>query len=98
VAAVCALPKQPPLVLARLFANSVAPAERHAFCSSIQTQLELLVPRRMIMDLLWALAVVLVVAWLAGFTVLHVTSGLLHLLLVFAVIAVVVRLVSGRRV
>lgn len=50
------------------------------------------------MDLLWALVVVLVVAWLAGFTVFHVTSALLHLLLVFAVIAVVVRLVSGRRV
>lgn len=50
------------------------------------------------MDLLWALVVVLVVAWLFGFTVFHVTSGLLHLLLVFAVIAVVVRLVTGRSV
>lgn len=50
------------------------------------------------MDLLWVLAVILIIGWLAGFTVLHVTSGLLHLLLVFAVIAVVVRLVSGRRV
>jgi hypothetical protein len=30
--------------------------------------------------------------------VFHVTSALLHLLLVFAVIAVVVRIVSGRRV
>lgn len=50
------------------------------------------------MDLLWILAVILVAGWVFGFTVFHVTSGLLHLLLVVAVIAVIVRLVSGRRV
>jgi uncharacterized membrane protein YfcA len=50
------------------------------------------------MDLLWILALILVVGWVFGFTVFHVTSGLLHLLLVVAVIAVVVRLISGRRV
>jgi hypothetical protein len=50
------------------------------------------------MDLLWVLAVILVIGWLFGFTVFHVTSGLLHLLLVIAVIVVIVRLVSGRSV
>ena len=50
------------------------------------------------MNLLWILALVLVVGWVFGFTVFNVTSGLLHLLLVFAVIAVVANLVSGRRV
>jgi hypothetical protein len=50
------------------------------------------------MDLLWTLAVILVVMWVLGFGVLHVTSGLLHLLLVLALIAVVFRLVSGRRI
>ncbi|MDQ6827878.1 MAG: lmo0937 family membrane protein [Gemmatimonadota bacterium] len=43
------------------------------------------------------LAVVLVVLWLLGFVVLHVGGGLIHLLLVLAVIVVVYRLVTGRR-
>ena len=50
------------------------------------------------MNLLWALAVILLVMWALGFGVYHVTGGLIHLLLVLAVIAVVVRLISGRRV
>jgi hypothetical protein len=50
------------------------------------------------MDLLWGLAVVLVIMWMLGFTVFHVAGGLIHLLLVVALIVVVVRLVSGRRV
>lgn len=50
------------------------------------------------MDLLWIVALILVAGWVFGFTVFHVTSGLLHLLLVVAVIAVIVRLVSGRRI
>jgi hypothetical protein len=52
----------------------------------------------MAVNLLWAVAAVLLIAWVFGFTVLHVSSGLLHLLLVVAVIAVIVRLVSGRRI
>jgi hypothetical protein len=50
------------------------------------------------MDLLWALAAVLVVMWLLGFGFFHVTTALVHLLLVVALVAVVVRLVTGRRV
>jgi hypothetical protein len=52
----------------------------------------------MIMELLWVLAVILFVAWAFGFAVFHVTSGLIHVLLVLAVLAVIVRLVSGRRI
>ncbi len=47
------------------------------------------------MNLLWAVAVVFFVLWLLGFTAFHVASGLIHILLVLAVVAVVVRLVSG---
>jgi hypothetical protein len=50
------------------------------------------------MDLLWALAVVFVVLWGFGFFAFHVTGGLIHLLLVVALVAVVFRLVTGRRV
>jgi hypothetical protein len=43
------------------------------------------------------LAVVLVVMWVLGFAAFHVTSGLIHLLLVVALVVVVVRLVAGNR-
>ncbi|MGO9838254.1 MAG: lmo0937 family membrane protein [Polyangiaceae bacterium] len=49
------------------------------------------------MDLLWALAFVFIVLWMLGFFAFHVRSGLIHLLLVIAVVAVVFRLVTGRR-
>lgn len=44
-----------------------------------------------------ALAGVLLVAWLLGYRVYPVGGGLIHLLLVFALIAVVWHFVSGRR-
>ncbi|MDB5686340.1 MAG: family rane protein [Rhizorhabdus sp.] len=43
------------------------------------------------------IAAILVVLWLAGFLAFHVAGGLIHLLLVLAVIAIVVHLVTGRR-
>ena len=50
------------------------------------------------LNLLWAVAVILFVMWLLGVG-LHVASGgLIHLLLVVAVIVIVVRLVTGRGV
>ena len=47
-------------------------------------------------DMLWAIAVVLLVLWLLGFMT-HVGGGLVHLLLVIAVIAVLIRVIQGRR-
>ncbi len=44
------------------------------------------------------LAAVLVILWLLGFTVFHVAGGLIHLLLLLAVISLVWHLVSGRKV
>ena len=43
------------------------------------------------------LAVVLVLLWLGGFVVLHVSSFLIHLLLLFAVISFVAHLFTGAR-
>jgi hypothetical protein len=48
--------------------------------------------------MLFTLAVVLIILWALGFLAFHVTSGLIHLLLVIAVIVIVVRLVTGRKV
>ena len=54
-------------------------------------------PPRVYISMLEAIIVILVVLWLLGFG-LHVGGGLIHLLLVVAVIVLVFRLLSGRRV
>jgi hypothetical protein len=46
--------------------------------------------------MLWTIAVILVILWLLGFG-FHVAGGLIHLLLVVALIVVVIQLVTGRR-
>ena len=43
------------------------------------------------------LAVVLLIAWVLGFVVFHVAGGLIHLLLVVAVVMFLFNLISGRR-
>jgi membrane protein DedA with SNARE-associated domain len=43
------------------------------------------------------LAVVLLIAWLLGFVVFHVAGGLIHLLLVIAVVVFLFNFISGRR-
>ncbi len=44
-----------------------------------------------------ALFAVLVVLWLMGFLAFHVAGGLIHLLLIFAVISLVLHFVRGSR-
>ncbi len=46
--------------------------------------------------MLWTILVVLLILWLLGFG-LHVGGGLIHLLLVVAVVVLIYNLVSGRR-
>lgn len=50
------------------------------------------------MNLLWALAVIFLVMWLLGFAMHFTLGGLLHLLLVLAIISVLVRIIMGRRI
>lgn len=45
--------------------------------------------------LLYIVAIVLVIGWALGFFVFQ-TSGIIHILLVIAIIAVLLRLISGR--
>ena len=47
--------------------------------------------------MLWTIVVLLLILWLLGFT-LKVTGALIHVLLVVALVIVVVRLLSGRRI
>jgi hypothetical protein len=46
--------------------------------------------------MLWTIFVVILVLWLLGFT-LHLGGGLIHLLLVIALIVLVFNLITGRR-
>jgi hypothetical protein len=43
------------------------------------------------------LFIILLIAWIGGFTVFHVAGGLIHLLLVLAVISLILHFVLGRR-
>jgi len=46
--------------------------------------------------MLWTIFVILVVLWLLGFS-LHIGGGLIHILIVVAVIVLIINLISGRR-
>jgi Family of unknown function (DUF5670) len=43
------------------------------------------------------IAILLAILWACGFLMFHVASGLIHLLLLFAVISLVIHLFSGAR-
>jgi hypothetical protein len=47
--------------------------------------------------MLFTLAAVLFVLWILGFGVFHVAGGLIHILLVLAVISLLWQLIAGRR-
>ena len=47
--------------------------------------------------MLWTIFVVVLVLWLLGFS-FHIAGGLIHLLLVLALIVLIFNLVTGRRV
>jgi hypothetical protein len=48
-------------------------------------------------NLLYVIAVVLLIAWAIGFFGYSV-GGIIHILLVIAIIAVIVRIIQGRRI
>jgi hypothetical protein len=48
--------------------------------------------------MLWTIAVILIALWLVGWVGFHVMGGFIHILLVVAIIAVLVRIIQGRRV
>ena len=48
-------------------------------------------------NLLWLIIVILVILWLGGFA-MHIGGGLIHILIVIALILLIVRLATGRRV
>lgn len=47
--------------------------------------------------MLWTIALILIVLWVLGLVSSYTMGGLLHILLVLAVVVVLVRLIQGRR-
>jgi Family of unknown function (DUF5670) len=48
-------------------------------------------------NLLYILAVILIIGWLVGFFAFH-AGGLIHALLVIAVIAILLRIIQGKKI
>ncbi len=48
--------------------------------------------------MLWTIFVILLVLWLLGMVSSYTMGGFIHILLVVAVVVLIIRLVSGRRV
>jgi hypothetical protein len=46
--------------------------------------------------MLWTICVILLILWLLGF-LSHVGGGLIHILLVIAIVVVLIRVIQGRR-
>jgi hypothetical protein len=48
--------------------------------------------------MLWTIAVVLLILWVLGFVTSNTMGGLIHVLLVVAIIVVLIRVIQGRKV
>ena len=48
------------------------------------------------MDLLWTIAVILVILWLLGMVSSYTLGGFIHILLILAVVAILIRIIQGR--
>lgn len=81
----------------RIFFHDVliVPATRAIESGSTGTNLGKKLSMAGLANLIWTLIVILVVLWLIGF-LLHIGGGLIHLILVVAVILLIVNLLTGR--
>ena len=48
--------------------------------------------------MLWTIAVILIVLWALGMATAYTASGLIHVLLLIAIVVVVIRVIQGRQV
>ena len=49
------------------------------------------------LNLIWVIAIILVVLWGLGLATSYTMGGLLHILLVLAIAAIIARVIMGRR-
>ena len=48
--------------------------------------------------MLWTICVILIIMWLLGMVTSYTMGGLIHILLVIAIIVVLVRIIQGRKI
>lgn len=48
--------------------------------------------------MLWTIAIVLLILWALGIATAYTVGGLIHILLVVAIVAVLIRVIQGRRI
>jgi hypothetical protein len=48
--------------------------------------------------MLWTICMILIILWLLGMVTSYTMGGLIHILLVIAIIVVLVRVIQGRKV
>jgi uncharacterized protein DUF5670 len=48
--------------------------------------------------MLWTIALILIVLWVLGLVSSYTMGGLLHILLVLAIVVVLIRVIQGRRI
>jgi hypothetical protein len=49
------------------------------------------------MDLLWTIAIILVLLWALGLVTSYTLGGFVHILLVLAIVVILIRVIQGRR-
>ena len=47
--------------------------------------------------MLWTIAVILLILWVLGLVTSHAMGGLIHILLVIAIVVILIRIIQGRR-
>ena len=47
--------------------------------------------------MLWTIGIILLILWLLGLITAHTFGGVIHLLLVIALVVIVINLIQGRR-
>lgn len=48
--------------------------------------------------MLWTIAVILIILWLLGMVSSYTMGGIIHILLVIAIVVVLVRVIQGRKI
>ena len=49
-------------------------------------------------EMLWTIGIILLILWLLGLVTAHTFGGVIHVLLVIALVVIVIRLLQGRRI
>lgn len=47
---------------------------------------------------MWTIAIILIVLWALGFVTSYTMGGLIHILLVIAIVVILIRVIQGRKV